>query len=82
MERFFDFWTWAIEQHGSPLLSVVALAIPLFAGMAWVFGAVSLLILGHILLGGMLIVAPIALVLIRGVREYNKCNPKETSDGS
>jgi hypothetical protein len=79
MERFFDFWTWAIGQHGSPLLSVVALAIPVFTGLAWVFGAASLVILGHPILGGLLLIVPIALVLMRGAREYNKCHPKEDS---
>ena len=79
MERFFDFWTWAIEQHGSPLLSVVAMAIPVFTGLAWVFGAASLLILGHPILGGLLLIVPTALVLMRGAREYNRCHPKEDS---
>tara|TARA_R110000850_G_scaffold249734_1_gene374635 strand:+ start:18 stop:260 length:243 start_codon:yes stop_codon:yes gene_type:complete len=77
MKRFFDFWNWAIEQHGSPLLSVVAMVIPVFALLAWVFGAVYLFTIGHPLLGGLLFVLPTALVLMRGVSEYNRCHPKE-----
>tara|TARA_R110000850_G_C9630421_1_gene432068 strand:+ start:250 stop:483 length:234 start_codon:yes stop_codon:yes gene_type:complete len=75
MKRFLVFWHWAVAQYDSPLLSVVAMAIPVLAGFAWVFGTVILLILGHILLGGLLIIAPIALVLLRGVREFNRRHP-------
>jgi hypothetical protein len=68
MNRFFDFWCWAIAGQDSLLLGFVALAILVFAGFAWFYCVIGLLIFGHTILGGLLIVVPIALVLMRGAR--------------
>tara|TARA_R110000851_G_scaffold64131_2_gene146327 strand:+ start:424 stop:654 length:231 start_codon:yes stop_codon:yes gene_type:complete len=75
MKRMFNFWLWCVyEQYESFLLMLVAVMIPVVAGLIWFVLIVFLLTSGYIIFGGVLFLVPVFMVLMRGIRSYNEAN--------
>jgi hypothetical protein len=79
MKRMFDFWVWAIsEQLDSFLLFITTAILTVIIVLFWFFTSMALLLSGSIIYGGVLLLGPVFLILMRGAKEYNKTNPTET----
>jgi hypothetical protein len=79
MKRMFDFWVWAIsEQLDSDLLFITTAILTVIIVLFWCFTSMALLLSGSIIYGGVLLLGPVFLILMRGAKEYNKTNPTET----
>jgi hypothetical protein len=79
MKRIFEFWVWAVsEQLDSFLLFITTAILTVIIVLVWFFTSMALLLSGSIIYGGVLLLGPVFLILMRGAREYNKTNPTET----
>jgi hypothetical protein len=79
MKRMFDFWVWAVsEQLDSFLLFITTASLTVIIVLVWFFTSMALLLSGSIIYGGVLLLWPVFLVLMRGAKEYNKTKPMET----
>jgi glucose-6-phosphate-specific signal transduction histidine kinase len=78
MKRILDFWTWAAyEQSDSFLLYIVASLIPILVALVWLVTCIAILSYGHIIFSGVVFLAPIFFILVRGAKEYNRSHPTE-----
>jgi hypothetical protein len=72
MERILDFWDWAAnEQRDNALLFVVAWLLPVLLAIAWLLAVLVFFLAEQVFFGGLLLLAPIVLIVMRGVRQYN-----------